>query len=227
VGSNGLYWAADGIYRLCLVGKKAVYFRIFNYKGAGQSVGFFGMFLARHQVRHFVAYRLLAASPILPAPLRDCMCTMSMIVTRFSLSFYVACWVLVLAGCSKGAFEIRDAWIAEAPPNVSAQAGYLTIDNATAKPMSLLSISSVAFETIQIHRSEHDEATGLVRMVHEKQADIPAHAELRFAPGGYHLMLMNPKLALKEGDQIAMDLLFADGTELDITFAVRRVKFTL
>jgi len=133
----------------------------------------------------------------------------------------------MLAGCSEGQFKINDAWIAAAPPNVVAQAGYLTLENNTSKPMTLLSAASNAFEEIQIHRSTHDEATGLVTMIHEGKAEIPAHKTLQFKPGGYHLMLMKPKSSLKEGDQVAMSLAFADGTEYKITFAVRREKFNL
>jgi len=150
-----------------------------------------------------------------------------MITKQFSLSFYYVLCILTLAGCSEGQFEIRDAWIAEAPPNVVAQAGYLTLANNTAKPMTLVHATSNTFGEIQIHRSTHDEATGMVTMVHEKKAEIPAHQTLQFKPGDYHLMLMKPKSALKEGDQVAMKLTFDDGTEYKTTFAVRREKFTL
>jgi len=152
---------------------------------------------------------------------------MSMIAKRFFLPLYALCCIFALVGCADGKFEISDAWVAEAPPNVSAQAGYLTLSNNTAKPMRLVSVTSDSFGNIQIHRSKHDEATGLMRMSHEKQADIPAHTVLQFKPGGYHLMLMKSKSALKEGDQVVMNLLFADGTKFSVTFAVRREKFNL
>ena len=152
-------------------------------------------------------------------------CSMSVIAKRFFQLLCFVLWALVLEGCAEGKFEIKDAWIAEAPPNVVAQAGYLTLENGTAKPMSLVNATSDAFGDIQIHRSEHDKATGFVKMIHEERADIPSHKSLKFEPGGYHLMLMNPKSALREGDQVAINLAFADGTEIKITFAVRREKF--
>ncbi len=155
------------------------------------------------------------------------MLPMLMIAKRYFLWLCVLGCVFMLAGCADGKFEISDAWVAEAPPNASAQAGYVTLRNNTAKPMSLISVTSDSFGNIQIHRSEHDEVTGLMRMKHEKQADIPPHTTLQFKPGGYHLMLMKPKLALKEGDQVVMDLRFADGTNFSIIFAVRREKFNL
>lgn len=149
-----------------------------------------------------------------------------MIIKRFFLPLYFVLCTLVLSGCSEGQFKIQEAWIAEAPPNVVAQAGYLTLDNGTSKPMTLVNATSDAFEEVQIHRSTHDEATGLVTMIHEKKADIPSHESLQFKPGGYHLMLIKPKSALKEGNQVTINLTFADGTEYKTIFAVRREKFT-
>ena len=156
-----------------------------------------------------------------------CINTIPMIIKRFLLSLYYLLCILILAGCSEGQFTIKDAWIAEAPPGVVAQAGYLTLDNDTSKPMTLVSVTSDTFEEIQIHRSTHNEATGLVTMIHEGKAAIPAHKTLQFKPGDYHLMLMKPKSALKEGDQVVMRLIFANDTEYKITFAVRREKFSL
>ncbi len=151
----------------------------------------------------------------------------SMTLKRLPPLLYFILCALLLTGCSEGQFEIKDSWIAEAPPNVIAQAGYLTLDNDTNRPMSLVSVASDTFESIQIHQSEHDKATGLVKMIHKKKVDIPSHTTVKFEPGSYHLMLIKPKSTLREGDQVAMKLTFADGTEFNITFAVRRENFTL
>jgi len=149
---------------------------------------------------------------------------MIMIIKRFLLPLYVLSCIFMLLGCANGKFEISDAWIAEAPPNVAAQAGYLTLKNGTAKPMSLIGVTSDAFKNIQIHYSQHDEATGMMKMSHKKQVNIPAHKTLQFGPGGYHLMLMKPKSVLKEGDQVVMNLTFADGAKYSVSFVVRREK---
>ena len=43
---------------------------------------------------------------------------------------------------------------------------------------------------------------GVARMVHASRIELPPKASLIFAPGGYHLMLMNPKPALRAGDTV-------------------------
>ena len=142
-----------------------------------------------------------------------------------SLCIALLTWVLV--GCSDGGLEIKEPWIAEAPPNVLAQAGYMTIDNGSNGSSTLVGASSEAFESIEIHRSVHDASTGMVRMVPQEKVEIGPQQELRFEPGSYHLMLMKPNSILKEGSQVVMTLHFADGTEFKANFLVRREKFTL
>ncbi len=155
------------------------------------------------------------------------MFSMSMIIRRFYLSCRVLLCSFMLAGCAEAGLEISDAWIAEAPPNVMAQAGYLTLKNGTARPASLIGVTSDAFKSVQIHQTQHDAAMGMMKMSHAKEVVIPAGSTLQFKPGGYHLMLMQPKSALKAGDQVEMTLTFADGAESRVTFTVRRNKFTL
>ncbi len=152
---------------------------------------------------------------------------MSMTIRRFCPSFSVLLCTFMLAGYAEAGVEVSDAWIAEAPPNVSAQAGYLTLKNGTAKPVSLTGVTSDAFKSVQIHHTQHDAAMGMMKMSHAKAVEIPAEGTLQFKPGGYHLMLMGPKSTLKAGDQIEMNLTFTDGTEFKATFTVRRNKFTL
>ncbi len=155
------------------------------------------------------------------------MFSMPMIARRFSRPLAVLFCTFLLVGYAEAGLEVSDAWIAEAPPNVSAQAGYLTLKNGTARPMSLVGVTSGAFESVQIHRSQHDMATGMMKMSHAKAVEIPAGGTMQFKPGGYHLMLMKPKSALKAGDRVEMVLTFADGSESRVTFTVRRKKFTL
>jgi periplasmic copper chaperone A len=49
-------------------------------------------------------------------------------------------------------------------------------------------------------------------MVMVKSITIPAHGQVSFAEGGYHLMCMQPKMKL--GDKVGMTLTFGDGDNL-------------
>ena len=49
---------------------------------------------------------------------------------------------------------------------------------------------------------------------------LAPHGTLVFAPGGYHLMCMQPK-GLKPGDTAPVTLKFRDGSTADARFAIR------
>jgi len=51
--------------------------------------------------------------------------------------------------------------------------------------------------------------------------DVPAGGTLKFAPGGYHLMCMNPTALLKQGTNVSVSLHLADGATIAAAFAVR------
>lgn len=115
---------------------------------------------------------------------------------------------------------VHDAWIREAPPNAFSLAGYMVMKNPSDKEQSLVSATSDAFETVMIHRTVHE--GGMARMRHQKVVSIPAKGEVVFEPDSYHLMLMKPSQPLRADDQVPVNLLFADGSQLSITFEVRK-----
>jgi len=118
------------------------------------------------------------------------------------------------------AIVIRDAWIREAPPKSTALAGYMILENQSDKSQTLTSASATAFGGIMIHRTE--QKGGMAHMTHQKQVTIPANGKVVFAPGGYHLMLMEPERSLRAGDQVTVNLVFADESELSAVFKVRK-----
>ncbi len=62
------------------------------------------------------------------------------------------------------------------------------------------------------------------RMVHVDSVPVPAHGSVAFKPGGYHLMCMKPKPAMKPGATVSVSLEFADGTKTVANFAVKDAK---
>jgi copper(I)-binding protein len=56
-------------------------------------------------------------------------------------------------------------------------------------------------------------------MVGVARVTIPAHGQFRFAPGGYHLMCMQPRMRV--GQVVPVTLRFADGSRITVRFAVR------
>ena len=113
-----------------------------------------------------------------------------------------------------GAFaelEISEARIKNLPPTVPVCAGYMTIHNSSQVAVSIVAIRSDAFASVEIHRSVmHD---GMMRMDRVNNLQIAPGASQQLAPGGLHLMMMQPVQATRPGDDIEIILQLDDGSE--------------
>lgn len=129
--------------------------------------------------------------------------------------------LMVLAACSgEDNLAVRDAWIREAPPTASVMAGYIVIENRGNVSRQLLGATSAAFDRVQLHATVTED--NRTRMIHERSVAVPPGDVVVFEPGGRHLMLMNPKDKLTDGDTVVISLQFDGNEQLDVSFAVRR-----
>ena len=134
------------------------------------------------------------------------------------------CLILALtpiaAATEEAGVSVRDAWIRETPPGMTMMAGYMALRNNTSRSQVLVAASSSVFESVMIHRTIVKD--GMARMEHASQIELATNASLIFAPGGYHLMLMKPKRALRAGDPVVINLEFRGGLVLPVAFEVRK-----
>lgn len=119
---------------------------------------------------------------------------------------------------------VQDAWIALGPPDSTALAGYLTLHNPGAHAITLVAVSSPAFASVALHRTE--QAGDSMRMRPVSQLEVPAGARVELAPGGTHLMLFEPRMALLAGQRLVLTLRFADGATLAVDATVRDPRRT-
>lgn len=112
----------------------------------------------------------------------------------------------------------ESAWIRLLPGELPA-AGYLVLRNDADTSRKLVSADSTDFGHVMLHQSV--QSSGMSHMRHVMGIDIPAHGTATLAPGGYHLMLMQPKRALKVGQTVTVVLHFADGATQSVAFAVK------
>jgi copper(I)-binding protein len=126
----------------------------------------------------------------------------------------------IAAATEEAGVSVRDAWVRETPPGVAMMAGYMVLQNNTSRSQVLVAARSSGFEIVMIHRTIVKE--GLTGMEHAPKIEILPNASLIFAPGGYHLMLMNPKRTLRAGDPVVINLEFRGGLVLPVAFEVRK-----
>jgi periplasmic copper chaperone A len=119
---------------------------------------------------------------------------------------------------SGGQLSVTDAWIRGMPLS-GPSGGYFTLTNRTGKEMVLTGAASPACGMLMLHRSEN--MGGRIEMKMVSEVPVPAGGSVAFAPGGYHLMCMQAKPAIKPGGSVPVSLIFKDGTRLTSQFPVR------
>ncbi len=98
-------------------------------------------------------------------------------------------------------------------------AGYFILKNDSDTPATLVAARSPLFEAVMIHRTV--ERDGQSRMERVATLEVPAHGELRFSPGGYHLMLLRARRAPRSGEAVPVVLEFSGGEKLSAAFEAR------
>ena len=99
-----------------------------------------------------------------------------------------------------GNVSIRDGWVQEPPPSKDITAAYMIIENRSAADIYLLSAITDAASAVELHKVEMD--GGMMKMRRVPRIAVPAGGSTELKPGGYHLMVIGLKKALKDGDKV-------------------------
>ena len=126
---------------------------------------------------------------------------------------------MLVAGSAWSQVEVSDAWIRATAPGQKIAAGYMTIRNKSAQPERLVGGSSQAAAKVETHVSIKD--GDIMRMREVKGYDIPPKGSFELKPNGSHLMLVDLKRPLKEGDKVPVVLKFEKSGEVKVDFEVR------
>ena len=117
---------------------------------------------------------------------------------------------------------VHDAWVLSAPPNAKVLAAYMEIMNRSDQLRALIGVSSSRFEKVEMHRTVMQ--GDVMKMIRQEQMDILPRGSLTLEPGSHHLMLINPKSGLREGDHVNIELLFDNGEAIRVNAVVRSAR---
>ena len=104
-------------------------------------------------------------------------------------------------------------------PNAPVAGAYLTITNAGATDDRLVSVSTPVAGTAQIHQMKMDGDVMKMNALPEGLV-IPAGGSVSLEPGGYHLMFMDLKAPLVEGQSITVTLTFEKAGTVEVQVPV-------
>ena len=119
------------------------------------------------------------------------------------------------------AATVTDAWFRALPSGLPA-GGYFTLSNPGAAAISLTGAQSPACGMLMLHKSS--DSGGMSMMSDVASVDVPPGGQVKFAPGGYHLMCMDPTPAMKPGAKVPVTLMFANKSKLQALFVVKNAK---
>jgi copper(I)-binding protein len=115
--------------------------------------------------------------------------------------------------------SVEDAWIRAAPPVAEVMAGYLTL-RAGRSAIEVVAAACEGFGDTEIHESVVIDGVAAMRPL--TTVRVAAGASRKFAPGGLHLMLLEPERIPAIGEAVACRLELAAGDPVDFTATVRR-----
>ncbi|HEX7325351.1 MAG TPA: copper chaperone PCu(A)C [Rhodanobacteraceae bacterium] len=132
--------------------------------------------------------------------------------------------VLLVAGAVAAAapattrvVQVKQPWIRWLPANLPV-AGYATIINHGGTALRLVGASSADYGSVMLMQSRL--SAGNSSMVPVSHLNVPAHGDVQFAPGNYHIMLSHATQPIEPGDKVPITLRFAGGRSVQAEFPV-------
>lgn len=116
--------------------------------------------------------------------------------------------------------SVIDPYVRMTPPGTRTTAAFMALKNAGAAEVKLVTAASTVANATELHNHIND--GGVMRMRQVKEIAVPAKGEVALKPGGYHVMLIDLKAPLKEGDHVVVKLGFADGSSKEVHAIVVR-----
>jgi copper(I)-binding protein len=133
---------------------------------------------------------------------------LSLFKLLFALALLFSSLVAQAHGSSKGDLLIEHPYATPSLAGSPHGAAYLRgVRNKGQQADRLIRASSPVAERVELHRMEMD--SGVMRMREVSAIELPAGSTTSLRHGGeYHLMLMNLKRPLKDGDRFDLTLTF-------------------
>lgn len=121
--------------------------------------------------------------------------------------------------------SIVDAYVRAPAPNAPATGAFMVLKNSGATERRLVKAESPAARVVELH--DHIDEGGVKKMRPVAAIAIAARGEAVLKPGSLHVMLINMKKPLAEGDSVPITLGFDDGSSKRIDAPVRKLQMQM
>jgi len=120
---------------------------------------------------------------------------------------------------TKGSIKIDHPWSRATPRGAQVAGGYLVIENKGTSVDRLVSIISEIAGRVEIHEMAVKDGIMRMRPLARGLAIKPG-ATAKFEPGGFHVMFMNLKRPLTQGEKFKGTLVFEKAGRIEVEFNV-------
>jgi copper(I)-binding protein len=124
-----------------------------------------------------------------------------------------------------GSIHISQPWSRATPKGASAGAAYMTLTNNGKTPDRVNCVSSDASAECQIHSMTMDNGVMQMRPV-EGGLEIKPGETVTLKPGSFHMMLLNLKHPLEQGNSMKATLKFDNGGTVDVEYPIVAIGAT-
>jgi len=121
-----------------------------------------------------------------------------------------------------GDLVITQAWSRATPSGAKVAGGYLTVENKGSAADKLIGGSGDVAGRVEFHEMAMDGGVMKMRPLDQGLVIEPGKT-VKLAPGGYHMMLMDLKTQLKQGDKVPLTLQFEKAGKVNVSLDVQGV----
>ncbi len=125
-------------------------------------------------------------------------------MTPIARSILAAASMAILASTANAQVTVKDAWVRATVPQQQATGAFMQL--SAAKDSKLVSASSPLTPVVEVHEMAMQD--NVMRMRQIPAVELPAGKAVDLKPGGYHVMLLDLKQQVKEGDTVPITLVF-------------------
>lgn len=118
-----------------------------------------------------------------------------------------------------GHLVIENGWIRNVPSGTAMMAGYGVLRNIGDAPVTVTGADSADFASTSLHKSTN--SNGMEHMQALGEITIAPGQRVTFAPGGNHIMLMQPKKDLRLDESVPIHIVTKDSDSTVGIFVVR------
>ena len=108
----------------------------------------------------------------------------------------------LLAGAAMAQVTVKDAWVRATVAQQKATGAFMQVQSA--QDAKLVGAQSPVAAVVEVHEMAMD--GGVMKMRAVPSLTLPAGKAVELKPGGYHVMLMDLKGQIKDGDSVPVTL---------------------